>query len=145
MALKSKGEKDPYVDYSKKSIARKPYKKPSYYKSSAMRKHEIEMKLLDCYMADPDLFWKACLLGGGAMAALGAVLGMTADDVKKASGATVIGKGFSIGGTVIFAEGIGLTLFSALMLLIPRAFGPDGIQAKISGGGFGFSAEGEIG
>ncbi|GAI72559.1 unnamed protein product [marine sediment metagenome] len=111
--------------------------------------HEREMMLMKLYEADPDLFWKAGLLGGAALATLGAALGLVGVVIGGAAGdskGAVLGGGITLGGTVFFAGGFTVSTFSALMLAFPRLFGENGMQLEMSldSGAFGGFASGDF-
>lgn len=108
------------------------------------REHELKMEILKTYQSDPDLFYKLLVVGGAGLTALFSALGITVKELDTSK--PVFGTGLQLPGldSAIFGS-MGLTIWAAMLLTIPKVFGEDGIQAKASGGGFGFSADVEVG
>lgn len=130
-----------------KALEKKMTRQERYWVTSKMHEvmaHETNLELIRAYQNDPDLFWKLALLGGGALSVLGAALAGTQGSSVDTS-KDVLPGGLVLGEMMMIPAGLTLAGFSAFMLAFPRVFGADGIQMKVSGGGWGFSGEAEVG
>lgn len=112
-------------------------------KLSQVMEHETNLEIIRAYQNDPDLFYKLALIGGGAVAVLGAALSGMTDSIDKEN--NILPGGLILGDMMLIPAGLTLSGFSAFMLAFPRVFGPNGIQFKASGGGWGMSGEVELG
>lgn len=102
--------------------------------------HEMRVMFFRALEADPDLFYKILLLGSAGVTFLGAML---ASGVLPESDA--FGSEMKIGGLLLLPAGLTLGVFSAIMLAVPRTFGPDGIKLVVDAGGFGIEGHLEVG
>jgi len=104
--------------------------------------HEMRVMFFRALESDPDLFYKILLLGSAGTVFLGAMISAgTADSVIP----DVIESELKVGGLVMIPAGITMGLYAAIMLAVPRVFGPNGIILEAEAGGFGIEGSIKIG